>query len=102
MTHKSKQYKIIHLPTATYIANDVEPDGTESERFYSEFEMAGISAESSGMNYKFNFIFTSRTVLTRLRKLIKSGACDFVFSDKDSVCLPVHFDLVIVKDTKNV
>ena len=93
-------YKILHLPTATYIYNDTNLCGgeTKSDRFYSEYEKEEIYED---LEYKLTDLFNNKKVLNKIKDIVKEDPYYFKFYSKDegiNKSLPTHFELVEIKD----
>lgn len=88
-------YKIVHLPTATNIWNDVEPDGKFSDRFYTEYEKVNCKNKEA---YHFVDLFPRRAILGRLKRLVTENKGYFDFEKDESLCLPEHFEIVKVEE----
>jgi hypothetical protein len=84
-------YKIVHLPTATNIWNDLEPDGKFSDRFYTEYEKTNCKNKDA-----FNFVdlFPRKSILSRLKCLLVENKKYFYFDKDETASLPEHFEIV--------
>lgn len=97
------RYNILHLPTGTLIANDLDKTNNFSERFFceAEIEYHGILCQSIYKPYyNLQFEFTNKKILSYLRFLIKESIKEGnqFFDVGISNPRPEHFELVKIED----
>jgi hypothetical protein len=102
------KYKILHLPTATYMYHSLGKGGkTDTRNFYTQFEVDNKFYDFS--DYPATQLFNSKSTATRFLdrwELLATlenndGVDDLVFEDNEEYKFKrIHFSVIRVEDEK--